>query len=163
MQASGICGFLCCHSQSIFLHRCQYAEIALDSPIVVVANITLNHLHERILTVKPFSIVRFPFQDAPEAFHRPVVDASAYTGHALLHPSLFQLVVEGPARVLESSVTVEERMCVRIGRDCPVEGLVNQRVIVALADHIRHDASVEEVKDGARPRQILCKRQEMTV
>ena len=133
----------------MFFQRRQYTEIALDSSAVVVANITLNRLDKRLLAVELLPIVALSLQDSPEALHGSVVDTPAYAGHALYHTGLFQLVVKGSAGVLESPVAVEERMRVRVGRNCPVQGLENQRVIVAFTDHIRHDAPVAQIENGA--------------
>ena len=44
-----------------------------------------------------------------------------------------------------SSVTVEQRMCVRVGLNGPVKGFEYKRIVVALTDRIGHDASVTEV------------------
>lgn len=40
-------------------------------------------------------------------------------------------------------------MSVRIGFHSPIKGLVDKRVIIALTEHIGHDAPVAKVKDGA--------------
>ena len=41
------------------------------------------------------AVIAFPLQNAPEALHRAVIDAMRHTGHALRHPCLHELVVEG--------------------------------------------------------------------
>ena len=59
----------------------------------------------------------FPFQDVPEALHRAVINAASNTGHALRHPCLHKLIVKYSARVLKTSVIMEQGMCVWIGLD----------------------------------------------
>ena len=51
---------------------------------------------------------------------------------------------------MESSVTMEQGMRVRIGFHSLIKGLENQRIVVAFAEHIGHDAPVAKVEDGAQ-------------
>ena len=99
----------------MLFHRRQDAQIALDTSRVVIANILLDHLNKLVLADEPSAVIAFPFQDAPEALHRAVINAMRHAGHTLRHPSLHKLVVEGTVGVLEPSVTMEQRMRVRIG------------------------------------------------
>ena len=73
-----------------------------------------------------------------------------HAGHTLRHPGLHKLVVEGTVGVLKPSVAVEQRMRVRIGFHSLIKGLENQRIVIAFAEHIGHDAPVAEVEDGAQ-------------
>ena len=68
----------------------------------------------------------------------------------LFHSCLYEFLVEYPACVLVASVTVEQRMCVRVGLNGPVKGFEYKRIVVALTDRIGHDASVTEVQDCAQ-------------
>ena len=104
-------------------HRRQDAQIALDTSRVVIANILLDHLNKLVLADEPSAVIAFPFQDAPEALHRAVINAMRHAGHTLRHPSLHKLVVEGTVGVLEPSVTMEQRMRVRIGFHSLIKGL----------------------------------------
>ena len=56
----------------------------------------------------------------PETFHWLII---GYTGHALLHSSFFEHAVEGSARVLEPTVTVKQRMGVRVCGSCDTENI----------------------------------------
>ena len=67
----------------MLFHRRQDAQIALDTSRVVIANILLNHLNKLVLAGEPSAVIAFPFQDAPEALHGPVIDAMRHAGHAL--------------------------------------------------------------------------------
>ena len=58
------------------------------------------------------------------------------------HPSSFQLGVEAAVRVLKSSVTVEQRMGIRIVRYRFVKGLEYQRVVITFAQNIGCDTPV---------------------
>ena len=79
----------------MLFHRRQDAQIALDTSRVVIANILLDHLNKLVLADEPSAVIAFPFQDAPEALHRAVINAMRHAGHTLRHSSLHKLVVEG--------------------------------------------------------------------
>ena len=91
----------------VFLHRCQNAQIALYTAVVVVADVILNHLHKLLAACEPSAVISFSFQNTPEAFHRAVVNALGNSGHALSHLCFLQFVVECSVCILESSVAVE--------------------------------------------------------
>ena len=78
----------------MLFHRRQHAQIALHPPGVVVANILLDHLDKLVLAGEPSAVIAFPFQDAPEALHRTVINTMRHTGHTLRHSRLHELVVE---------------------------------------------------------------------
>ena len=65
-----------------------------------------------------------------------------YAGHALRHASLFDLVVKCAVCVLETSVTVKQRMRAGVGLDCLVEGLEYQRIVVVLTYDKGDDTTV---------------------
>ena len=134
----------------MFLHRCQHAQIALNSSGIVIADVAHNHLHKLLLAGKTPAIVAFPFQDAPEAFHRAIVNTVCHTGHALHHSRLYELLVECSACILVASVAVEQRMCVRVELNSPVKGLEYERIVIALTQCIGHDAPVTEVQNSAQ-------------
>ena len=58
---------------------------------------------------------------------------------------IFRLALKGSAGVLKPSVSVEQRMCVRISLNSLVKGFVDKRVVIAFAEHIGHNAPVTEV------------------
>ena len=78
----------------MLFHRRQHAQITLDTSCVVIANILLDHLNKFTFAGKPSAVIAFPFQDAPEALHRAVINAMRYAGHTLRHSRLHELVVE---------------------------------------------------------------------
>ena len=119
----------------MLLHWRQDTKIALHAACVVVADVAFNRLEQLLLAGKPPAIVTLPFQNAPESLHRTVINTVRHTGHALRHPSLFEFVVKGSAGVLESSVTVEQRMGVRVGLNSLVKGFIDKRVVVAHTDY----------------------------
>ena len=129
----------------MLFHRRQDAQIALDTSRVVIANILLDHLNKLVLAEEPSAVIAFPFQDAPEALHRAVINAMRHAGHTLRHARLHKLVVEGTVGVLNPSVAVEQRMRVRIGLHSLVEGFENQCVIVVFTEYVGHNAPVAEV------------------
>lgn len=94
------------------------------------------------------AVVTLPFENAPEALHRTVVNAMRHSRHTLGHAGLNQIVVKCAIRVLKASVAVKERVCVGIGLYCPVEGLEHNRIVIMLSNRKGHDAPVTEVKYG---------------
>ena len=134
----------------MLFHRRQHTQITLDTSRVVIANILLDHLNKLVLAGEPSAVIAFPFQDAPEALHRAVINAMRHAGHTLRHPRLHKLVVEGTVGVLKPSVAVEQRMRVRIGLHSLVEGFENQWVIVVFTEHVGHNAPVTELQNGAQ-------------
>ena len=134
----------------MLFHRGQHAQITLHPSGVVIMDLGLNHLDKFMFAGKPSAVIAFPLQDAPEALHRAVIDAMRHAGHALRHARLHELVVESAVGVLESSVTMEQGMRVRIGFHSLIKGLENQRIVIAFAEHIGHDAPVAKVEDGAQ-------------
>ena len=134
----------------MLFHRRQDAQIALHPPGVVVMDIGFNHLDKFTFAGKPSAVIAFPLQDAPEALHRAVINAMRHAGHTLRHPRLHKLVVESAVGVLEPSVAVEQRMRVRIGRNCLVESFENQWVIVVFTEYVGHNAPVTEIQNGAQ-------------
>ena len=51
----------------------------------------------------------------------PFVNAVGYTRHTLRHTGFFQHVVKGSVCVLETAVTVEQRMCIWVSLHCGLE------------------------------------------
>lgn len=110
----------------------------------------LNHLDEFLLAGKTPAIISFSLQNTPKSLHGAVINAVGHTGHTLNHSSLLKLMVKRSAGVLVSSVTVEQRMDVRISFHCLVKSLINEGIIVSFAYHIGDNAPVAEVKDGTQ-------------
>ena len=145
-----LAAFLCGEVKRVLFHRRLHAQITLDTSCVVIMDVVLNHLNEFPLTGELSAVIALPFQDAPKALHRAVINAMRHAGHTLRHPSLHKLVVEGTVGVLEPSVTMEQRMRVRIGFHSLIKGLENQRIVIAFAEHIGHNAPIAKVEDGAQ-------------
>ena len=115
----------------------------------IVADIILNHIYKAFAICELVSVVPFTFENSPETFHGSVVNAVGHPGHALRHAGFFQLRMEHSVGILKSSVTVKYGMCARIRFYGGVKCVVYQRVVIAAPDHIRDDASVIEIKNGA--------------
>lgn len=139
-----------CKVKPVFLHRRQNTEVSLYPAGIVVVDVTLNHLNEFLFASKPSAVIAFTFQDAPKSFHWAVVNAMAHTRHTLRHPSLLELVVKSSAGILVTSVAVKQGMCVWIGQNSFIKGLVNKRIVVVFAQHIGHDAPVAKIQNGAQ-------------
>ena len=131
------------------LHGRHNGKTTLETMVVVEIKVVGNHLHNLSFVSELAAIVTFPFQDAPKALHWPVVKAMRYTGHTLLHADRPQLLVENSACILESPVTVEQRVGLRFGLDGSVKGIKDELVVVAVSNGVSNDSPVAEVKDGA--------------
>ena len=116
----------------MFLHRRQYAQVALYSPGIVITDVLFDHLDKFLLAGKTPAVIAFPLQDAPESLHWPIVYAVGHTGHTLSHSSLYEFVMEGSACVLEASITVEQGMGIRVRLNSFVKGFVNKGIIIVL-------------------------------
>ena len=133
----------------VFLQRSQDAQPALQTPGVVIHNVILNHLYQLLAVGKTPSVVALSLQDAPEPFHGAVVNAFGYARHALSHSSGCKFGVEGAVGVLESSVGVYQRMCIRIKCNCFLKGLKYQGIVITVTNYKRHNTAVIEVKNCA--------------
>ena len=134
----------------VLFHWRQNTQIALHPSCIVIMDIVSDHLDKVPLTGEPSAVIAFPFQNAPEALHRAIINAVGNAGHTLRHSGLYKFVVEGTVGILKSSVAVKQGMCVRIGLNRLVEGFENQRIVVALTKHIGHDAPVTEIQNGTQ-------------
>ena len=132
----------------MLFHRRQDAQIALHPSGVVIMDIVLDRLNKLPLTGETPAVIAFPLQNAPEALHRAVINAMRHTEHTLRHAGLHELVVESAVGVLESSVTMEQGMRVRIGFHSLINGLENQRIVIAFAEHIGHDEQLAGQLNG---------------
>ena len=137
-------------AKPVFLHRRQNTEVSLYPAGIVVVDVALNHLDEFLFAGKPSAVIAFTFQDAPKSFHWAVVNAMAHTRHTLCHPGLLELVVKSSAGILVSSVAMKQGMCVWIGPNSFIKGLINKRIVVVFAQHIGHDAPVTKIQNGAQ-------------
>ena len=110
-------------------------------------NVCFNRTHKFTLAGKTSAVVHLPLKDTPESFHRTVVNAVGYAGHALRHSLFFQFVVKSPVRVLKASIAVEQRTGIWIGFYRLVKGLEYQWVVVTLTNNKGYDSSIVKVED----------------
>ncbi len=84
----------------------------------------------------------------PEPLHRSIINAHANSGHTLYHLCFFQFCAEDFTGVLETTVSVEQRM--RLGILCNgfVECIKYQLVVVTEANLVCYDPSVIQVKNS---------------
>jgi len=130
--------------------RCHDIKFALQTLVVVVPNIVLDHLNQFFSVRERPPVVALAFQDTPETFHWSVIYAMADTGHALRHAVFHELCMERAARVLEASVAVEQGMRSRILGHCLIKRIEHETVIVMVAYLERYDPLVAEVEDSAQ-------------
>lgn len=55
--------------------------------------------------------------------------------------------MEYPVSILETSIRMAQRRCSRIGSDCLIKGIEDQRIVVAVTDHMCDDPPVIEIED----------------
>ena len=127
---------------AVLLHRRQHAQVSLYPVVVVVGDVILNHLRKLLAACKTPAVISLSFQNTPKAFHWTVVNALGYSGHALSHLCLLQFIVEYSIGVLESSVAVEQRMCIGIGSYSGIQGIKYKRVIIAVTNDKSNDSAV---------------------
>ncbi len=133
----------------MLFHRSKYSKITLESFGVVVLNKILNHSDQTGSVSEAFPVIPFSFQDSPESFHRSVINAFGDPGHALYHAGFGQHTVECAVSILETSVTVTQRVRIRIsGNRCP-ECIKHQRIVVGIPNHIADNSPVIQIQDGA--------------
>lgn len=134
---------LCGHEIAlVLLHRRQHAQIALYPAVVVVGDVILNHGNKIFPAREAFTIVPFSFENTPESFHRAIVNALGNSGHALLHLCGFQLVVKDSVRILETSVAMEQRMCIGVSCYGSIQCIEHQGIVIAVTDNKCDDSTV---------------------
>lgn len=131
----------------MLFHRGENAEITLEPPGVVIANIIVNHLHQALTVGKFSAVVSFTLEDSPESFHRSIVYAVSNAGHALSHAGSYQLCMKDSVRILKTAVTVKDWVSIGIGFNSSVKSIIDKRIVIAAADHVGNDPSVIKIKD----------------
>lgn len=129
------------------LHRSLDKQTVLVTAIIVVVDIIFNGRNQLFSAGKGMPIIALSLQDSPEAFHWAVVNAAANAGHALCHSGIQQLFVEGSAGVLESSVTVEQWVCIRIFQNSLIQRIENEFVVVSVPNNVADDSPVTQIKN----------------
>ena len=74
---------LCGKEKVVLLKGRENAQIALHTPIVVVADVICNHPNQVLLVGKASTVVSFALEDTPETLHRAVVNALGDARHTL--------------------------------------------------------------------------------
>ena len=126
----------------MLFHGSKYAKVPLKSFGVVVMNEIFNHIDQAHSVGKAYPVIPFSLEDAPESFHWSVINAFGDSGHTLGHSCFCQHAVKCAVSVLEASVTVAQRVCIRIrGNRCP-ECVKHQRIVISIPDHIADNPPV---------------------
>ena len=126
----------------MLFHWCQNAKVTLETLRVVVMDITANHFHQFSTVRETPSIITLSLQDAPKTFHGAIVNAATNTRHTLCHASIDQPLVEVSVGILKSTVTVEDRMRIRIVLDCLCKRVEHKFVVVCILNHKGNNTSV---------------------
>ena len=132
------------------LHRRHAFEPLPAAFVTVEIEIMLDFWNYIVTRSELSQVVHLGFEDPPEAFHWPVVNTSADVGHALPHIGCSELGVKDFARVLKSSVTVKQRVSIRI---CPyrlVKRFKYKRIIVAVSNLVWNNPPVVQIKDSTQ-------------
>ena len=123
-------------------HWCHTVKSLLETSMIVEIDIVFYCMNQFISICKSAEVVHFRFQHSPKTFHWTIVNTSSDSGHALTHFSSLEFFIESLACVLISSVTMEQRMCIRIEGNCFVEVIKHKLIIVAVANRIRYDSFI---------------------
>ena len=100
--------FLLCSFQQTAVAGWWQAIQSVLAPLgVVVVDELLDRCYKLLVGFKLVQIIHLALQDAPEALHGTVVDASADSRHALCHLLLVQSRSKLLACILESPITVK--------------------------------------------------------
>ena len=132
------------------LHRGLDKQTVLVTAVIVVVNIAFNRGNELFSAGKSMSVIALSLQDSPESFHWAIVNAASNTGHTLRHSGIQQFLVEDSAGVLESSVTVEQWMCIRIFPNSFIKRIKNQLVVVPVTNNAADDSPVTQIENRAQ-------------
>ena len=120
----------------MLFHRSEYAKVPLEPFGIVILNEILNHSNQAGPVGEAFSVIPLSFQDAPESFHRPVINAFGNPGHTLSHTSFCQHMVESAIGILVTPVTVKQRVRIWICVNrCP-ECIKDQGIIIRIPDYV---------------------------
>ena len=128
-------------------HRCHTAQFDLVTLCVVIGDVFLYRRDEFSLTRKLAEIIHLGFQDSPPALHWSVVDASPNTGHTLYHSGIDKFLMKHLVGILKSSVTVEDRMSVRIQLDSFIKRGKYKMIVIAVTDLVCYDTSIIKVEN----------------
>lgn len=109
---------------------------------IVEIYVMLNSRDQFLLISEFPQIVHLRFQDSPESFHRAIINTSSNSRHTLYHLGRLQPCSEYFTRILESSVTMEQRMCVGIILNGFIKGVEYQFVIITGSNFICYNPSV---------------------
>ena len=123
----------CFQIKVMLFQRCQNAKVTLETFSVVVMNITVNHFHQFSTVCETPPVITLSLQNTPEPFHGTIVNTAANTRHALCHASIDQPLVEISVGILKSTVTVKDRMCIRITLDGLCKSVEHKLVIICIS------------------------------
>ena len=129
------------------LHRSLDEQSVLVTAVIVVIDIVFNRGNKLLTAGKSVSVIALSLQNSPEALHWAIVNAASNTGHTLCHSGIQKLLVEGSAGVLESSITVEQGMCIWIFQNSFIESIENQLVAVSVTNNAADNSSVTQIKN----------------
>ena len=90
----------------MFLHWGEHSQSALVALVVVVVDVFGDHLNHCFTAIEFTFVVTFSFQDPPESFHWPVIDAFPNSGHALDHSVVQKFLMEHVVCILESPIAI---------------------------------------------------------
>ena len=131
----------------MLLHRRQDAKSALQALGIVVLDVVFNRLNQRFSVRKFSAVVAFSLEDAPESFHRTVVNALADSRHTLDHSGSRQLRMEDITCVLKAAVAVEDWVSAWVCRNCQIKGIKYEGIVVPVSNHIGNNAPVTKIQN----------------
>ena len=113
-----------------------------DDAWMSITNVSMEYLPGEKGLTRRMHYASFPSMFRSNLYEALAVGNAPKRCPTLLHLCCLQLVIEGSVGVLKTSVTVKQRLCIRIGRNRCVQSIKNQSIIVAVADNKRNNPSV---------------------
>lgn len=97
-----------CDTPSVSTHI-----ISVDSAIVVIVHIIRDPCDQLRATHKFLAVIPFSFNHSPKPFHRTIIDTFSNTRHTLCHFSFNDSFIKILMCILESTITMKERVRLR--------------------------------------------------
>ena len=131
-------------------HWRPYSKSFLKTFVIVKMDVLVDGQTQLAAATELVQEIHFCLHNSPEPFHWAIVDAMPNAGHGLLHTLLREFELECFTGILESPVTVEQRVCIRIFANRLLKCVKHQLVVIVSAYDVGDNRPVIEIEDGAQ-------------
>ena len=136
-----------CHAN---FHWRPFSKSFLKTFVIVKMDVLVDGRTQLAAATELVLEIHLCLHNSPETFHWAIVDAMPNAGHGLLHTLLRELELECFTGILESPVTVEQRVCIRIFANCLLKCVKYQLVVIVSAYDVGDNRPVIEIEDSAQ-------------